>query len=113
VAISYSPLLLALAVLLHHLYGVSIASIKLLLTLDFPLYSQALSNISMLMAAITEKISLECSRLVTGLSSGSFTILEPFQVVLIVLEEDLSAVKKSLLLNIQVVMTLQRTQELL
>jgi hypothetical protein len=67
----------------------------------------------MLMAAKMEKISLECSRQVMGLSSGFFTTLEPIQVLHTVLHGALSMVKKFLLLNIQVLVRPLSTQELL
>ena len=109
--ISYSPLHSALLILLQHSNGVSIAPIKLILLLDSPLYSQATSNISTLMAAKMEKISLECSRKVTGFSSGfSFTV-EPILTLHIALLEALLTVKKSLLLNIQVLIIPPSTRE--
>jgi hypothetical protein len=40
------------------------------------LYSQASNNISMLMAGKMGKILLECSRQLTGLSSGFYTTLK-------------------------------------
>jgi hypothetical protein len=78
-----------------------------------PLYSQAPSNISTLMATKMEKISSECSRQATGLSSGFSTTLEPIKALHIVLHEALSMIKKSLLLNIQFKASPQFTQELL
>jgi hypothetical protein len=97
-AFSYSPLHLALPILLLHSNGDSTASIKQLLLLDSPLYLQAIRNISTLMAAKMGKISSECSRPMTGLSSGFSTILEQIQVhnIHIVLHEALIMVKKSL-----------------
>jgi hypothetical protein len=83
-----------------------------MLILVTPLYWQAPSNISMLMAVKMEKISLECSRAVTGLSSGSFNTLEPIQAIHIALDEALLMVKKSLLLNIKVGLSPLSTQEL-
>ena len=111
-AIIYSPLHLALPILLLHSNGVSIAPIKLLLILVSQLFSQALSNISTRMAAKMDKISLECSRQVTGLSSGLFTTLETIQERHIVLLGALSIVKKSLLLNIQAMGSPPSMQEL-
>ena len=78
-----------------------------------PLYSQALSNISTLMAAKKDTISSECSRQVTELNSGLSTTNEQIQVIHIVLHEALSMVKKSLLLNIQLTASPLFTQELL
>jgi hypothetical protein len=103
-AISYSPFHLALLVLLLPSYGVSIASInQQILLLDSQLYPQATSNISMLMAAKMDEISSECSRQVTGLSSGfSTTNIEPIKELHIALLEGHSTVKKSLLPSIQV-----------
>ena len=112
-ALSYSPLLSHLPVLLLHSCGVSIASNKLMRPLGSPLYSQASSNISTPMAAKMVKISLECSRKVTGLSSGFSKTLEPIQALHIALHGALSTVKKSLSLNIQMVLSPQSTQELL
>ena len=112
-AISYSPFHSALLVLLQPSYGVSIASIKQLLLLDSLLYLQATSNTSTLMAAKTDKISSECSRQVTGLSSGSSTILVPIQALHIVLLEAFLMVKKSLLISIQAIVSLPSTRELL
>jgi hypothetical protein len=94
-AISYSLLLSALPILLLYFNGALIASIKLLLILGSPLYSLALSNISMLMARKMEEISLECFRQLTGLSNGFFTILEAILVLHIVLAEALSMIRKS------------------
>ena len=91
----------ALPILLLHSYGVSIAYIKLLLILDFPLYSQAPSNISMLIAIKMDKMSSECSRQATRLSSGFSTTLEPIQAHHNVLQEAHLMVKKSLLPSIQ------------
>jgi hypothetical protein len=65
------------------------------------------------MAVKMDKIWLECSRQVTGISSGFFTTLEPIQVLHIVLLEALSTVKKSLSLNIQVMVRPLFTRELL
>jgi hypothetical protein len=81
--------------------------------MGFQLYSQAPNNISMLMAGKMDKISLECFRQVMGLSSGLYTILEQIKLILIVLLEALSVVKKSLSLIIPVLMTPQSTRELL
>jgi hypothetical protein len=53
--------------------------------MGFPLYSQQPNNISMLMAGKMGKISLECSRQVTGLSNGFFTTLEQIMHIHIVL----------------------------
>jgi hypothetical protein len=78
-----------------------------------PLYSQASSNISTPMAAKMEKISSECSIKVTGLRSGFSTTLEPIQALHIVLHGALSAVKKSLSLNIQMALMPPSTLELL
>ena len=111
-AISYSALHLPLPILLLHSNGVSIAPIKPLLILVSQLYSQALSNISTRMAAKMDKISLECSRQVTGLSSGLSTTLETIQAIHIALLEALSIVKKSLLLNIQAIVSPPSMQEL-
>jgi hypothetical protein len=112
-SISYSPLHSALLVLLQPSNGVSIASIKQLLLLRSPLYLQATSNISTLMAAKINEISSECSRQVMALSSGSSTTLEPIQALHIVLLVALSLVKKSLSLNIQMILRQPSTQELL
>ena len=112
-SISYSPLHSAIQVLLQPSNGVSIASIKQLMLSGSPLYLQALSNISTLMAAKTDEISSECSRQVTALSSGSTTTLEPIQALHIVLHEALSLVKKSLSLNIQVIVRQPSMRELL
>jgi hypothetical protein len=60
-AISYSPLNLALLVLLIHSHGVSIAFNKPGLILGSLLYSQAPSNTSTLMVAKMGKILSECS----------------------------------------------------
>jgi hypothetical protein len=111
-ALSYSALHSALPVLLQHSNGVSIAILKHLLIKVSPLYSLAPSNISMLMADKIDEISSECSRLVTGLSSGFSTILEPIQALHIVLREALSMVKKSLWPNIQVLGSLLFMREL-
>ena len=78
-----------------------------------PLYSQAPSNISTPMAAKMEIMSSECSREVMGLSSGFSTTLEPIQALRIVLHGAFSTVKKSLSLNIQMLLTPQSMQELL
>jgi hypothetical protein len=78
-----------------------------------PLYSQASSNISMPMAAKMTKISSECSRKVTELSSGFSTTLETIQALHIALQGAFLTVKKSLLLNIQMVLSPQSTQKLL
>jgi GTP-binding protein EngB required for normal cell division len=79
-----------------------------------PLYSQAPSNNSMLMATKMDKIRLECSRQVKGISSGFSTTLKPKQAILFVLHKALSMVKKCLLLNIQaIILDPQSTQELL
>jgi hypothetical protein len=112
-AISFSRLLSAIPILLLHSYGVSIALITQVLLLVIPSYSQALSNISTLMAAKMGKTSLECSIKVTGLSSGFSTSLEPIlAAILIVLQGDLLTVKKSLWLNIKILMSPQSTREL-
>jgi hypothetical protein len=66
----------------------------------------------MLMAAKMDEISLECSRQVTGLSSGSNTTLEPIGAIHIVLREALLMVKKSLLRNIQIGISPQFMREL-
>jgi hypothetical protein len=76
------------------------------------LYSRAPSSISMLMAAKMDEISSECSRLVTGLSSGFFTTLEPIGAKHIVFREALSMVKKFLLRNILVIVSPPFMQEL-
>jgi hypothetical protein len=55
-ALSYSPLLSVLPILLLNFNGDSTASLKLLLIKGFPLYSQAPSNISMLMGAKMDEI---------------------------------------------------------
>jgi hypothetical protein len=110
-AISYLPFHSPLPVLLLHSCGASKASIKLSLILDSPLYSQATSNISTPMAAKTEKISSLCSREVTVLSSGFSTTLELIQALHIALHGAYLAVKKSLSLNIQMVLSPQSTQE--
>jgi hypothetical protein len=113
ITIEYSALHSTLPILLLHSNGVSIASIKILLKLGSLLYFQAPNNISTPMVVKMEIISLECSRQVTGLSSGLSTTLESIQVQHFVLQEGLLMVKKSLLLNIQVLMSPQSTQELL
>jgi hypothetical protein len=114
-AISYSPLNSPLPVLLLHSCGVLIASFKRLLPnpKSSPLYSQSSSNISTPMAAKMEKISSECSREVTVLRSGFSTTLELIEALHIALQGAFSVVKKSLSLNIQMVLTPQSTQELL
>jgi hypothetical protein len=112
-SISYSPFRLPLQILLLHSYGVSIAMIKQLMLLGSPLYLQEPSNISTLMAAKTDEISLECSRKVTGLSSGFSTTLEAIQEKHFVFLEAHSMTKKSLLLSIKVVVRPQSTLELL
>jgi hypothetical protein len=93
-AIRYSPLQSALLILPLNSNGASIAIIKLLMNKVSPLYSQAPSNISTRMAVKIIEISLECSRQVTGLSSGSSTTLEQIQALHIVLHEALLMVKK-------------------
>ena len=55
-ALSYSLLLSVLPILLLDFNGDSTASLKLLLIKGFPLYSQTLRNISMLMAAKMDEI---------------------------------------------------------
>jgi hypothetical protein len=100
-ATSYSRLNLAIPVLLLHSYGVSIANIERLLILGSQFYSQVTSNISTLMAGKMDGISLECSRKVTGLSSGFFITLDTIQEIHFVLLEVHSLIKKSLLLNFQ------------
>jgi hypothetical protein len=55
------------------------------------------------MADKMDIISLECSRQVTGLSSGLYTTLEQILEENIVLLEAYSMIKKSLLLNIKVI----------
>jgi hypothetical protein len=55
-ALSFSLFLSVLPILLLNFNGDSTASYKLLLIKGFPLYSQTLSNISMLMAAKMEEI---------------------------------------------------------
>jgi hypothetical protein len=112
-AISYSPLHSPLPVLLLHSCGVSIASIKGMLPKGSPLYSLATSYISSPMAANIGIISSECSRKVTALSNGFSTTLDFIQKLHIALHGAFSAVKKSLSLNIQMVMSRQSTQELL
>ena len=64
------------------------------------------------MAAKMEEIWLECSRQLMGLSCGFSTILEPTQVLHIVLEEAHLMVKKSLQLNIQVLLSPPYMREL-
>jgi len=110
-AISYSNLHSLLPVLLLHLCGASKASIKRGMMLVSPLYYQATSNISTPMAAKMEIISSECSRKVTVLSSGFSTTLETIQALHIALHGAFSVVKKSLSLNIQMVLSQQSTQE--
>ena len=78
-----------------------------------PLYSLATNNISTHMAAKMDKISLECSRPATGLSNGLFITLEQILEENIVLLEAYSMIKKSLLLNIKVIMSQQSILELL
>ena len=112
ISIDYSALPSTLLILLLHSNGVSIAFIKLLKQGSL-LYSQTPNNISTLMADKMEIILLECSRQVTGPSIGFSTTLEPIQVIHFVLHEGLLMVRKSLLLNIQVLMSPQSTQELL
>jgi hypothetical protein len=99
---NYSALLLPLPILIQHSNGDSIAFIKPLLIQGSPLYSQGQSNTSMLMAAKMGKISLECSRQVTGLRIGFFNTLNLIRATLIVLDEALLKVKKFLLRNIRV-----------
>jgi hypothetical protein len=65
------------------------------------------------MAVKMEKIWLENSSQVMGLSSGLYYILEPVLVLHIVFLEVLSTVKKSLSLNIQWVVIQLSTRELL
>jgi hypothetical protein len=97
-----------------HSYGVSIVSIKqLMMTLDFPLYSQVPSNISMLMVVKMSKILLECSRQETGLKSGFSIILDQIQALHFVLQEVYLTLKKSLLPSIQVLVSLLSTLGLL
>jgi hypothetical protein len=112
-AISYSPLHSPLLILLHYSFGVSIATSKRVMNKVSRLYLQAHSNISTLMETKVEKILSECSRQLTGLSSGSCTTLEHIQVNHFVLHEAFSMVKKWLLLNIQVKASTLVTQELL
>jgi hypothetical protein len=112
-AIIYSPLHLALPILLLHSYGVSKAPNKITVIKVYQLYSQAASNTSTLMATKMGKTSLECSRQVTGLNSGSYTTLEQIQALHFVFHEALSMVKKSLLLNIKMEASPPSTQELL
>jgi hypothetical protein len=100
---NYSALLSVLLILLLHSYGVSKPSIKMLVILGSPLFSQAPSNISTLMAAKVRKFALECSSQVTGLSNGFSLTLKLIKVLHIVLHGAFSITKKSLLLNIQVI----------
>jgi hypothetical protein len=93
-ALSYSNFLSALQIQLPYSIGVSIATIKRLMILGSPLFSQAPNSISTLMAAKMDEISSECSRKVMGLSNGLYTTLEPIQALHIVLHEALSMVKK-------------------
>jgi hypothetical protein len=79
---------------------------------DSQLYLQAPNNISTLMAAKTVEISSECSRQVTGPSSGYYSTLEPIKALHIVLQEALLMVKKSSLLNIQALVSPPFTREL-
>jgi hypothetical protein len=65
------------------------------------------------MAAKMDKISSDCSRQVTGLSSGLFITLEPFLEEHIVLLVAYSMVKKSLLPNIKVIISRLSMPELL
>ena len=65
------------------------------------------------MADKMDEISSECSRQVTGLSSGLSSTLELIKEIHIVFLEAHLMVKKSLSLNIQMVLTPQSTQELL
>ena len=65
------------------------------------------------MAAKMDKISSECSRQVTGLSNGFSTTIEPIKVIHSVLQGALSMVRKSLPLNIKMVLSLPSTRELL
>jgi hypothetical protein len=81
--------------------------------LGSPLYSQALSNISTPLAAKMDKISSDCSRQVTGLSSGLFITLEPFSEEHFVLLVAYLMVKKSLLPNIKVIVSRPSMLELL
>jgi hypothetical protein len=111
-AISYSPLHSPLPFLILHSCGVSIASNKRMLPKGSPLYSLATSNISTPMAAKIDKISSECSRKLTGLSSGFSSTLQKAQVVLhIAFHGAFSPIKKSLSLNIQMELTPQSMQE--
>ena len=100
-AISYSPLILAVPVLLQHSDGVSIGNIERLLILGSQFCYQVTSNISSLMAGKVDGISSGCSRKVTGLSSGFFITLDTIQEIHFVLREVYSLIKKSLLLNFQ------------
>ena len=113
VAISYSPLHSPLLILILYSIGVSIASIKTIKMLVIQLYSLATSYISSPMAANLGIISSECSRKVTALSNGFSTTLDFIQELHIALHGAFSAVKKSLSLNIQMVISRQSTQELL
>jgi hypothetical protein len=67
----------------------------------------------MLMVAKMDKISSESSKKVTGPSSGFSITLEQNQALHTVLQEALSMIKKSSLLNIQVVVRPLSMQELL
>ena len=114
VAINFFPLHSALPIILLHSNGVLIVPGNLRIILDSPLYSQAPSNISTLMAVKMEKISSECSRQLTVLRSGFSTTLEPFQVLHIALLEGHSLVKRFLSLNTQMVLSsIPSTLELL
>ena len=110
--INFSPLLSVLPILLFHSYGVSEVSIKLFMIQGSPLYSLVPSNISTLLAAKINKISLECSRQVMGVNSGLSTSLGDIKALLVFLEA-LSMVKKSLSLNFQIILTQPSTQGLL
>ena len=65
------------------------------------------------MAAKMDEISSECSRQVMGFSSGLSTTLEQIKEIHIVFLEAHLTVKKSLSLNIQMVLREQSTRELL
>jgi hypothetical protein len=83
---SFLALLSALPILILHSYGVS-KNTRLFLLKDFLSYSQAANNISTLTAVKIHKISLECSKQATELSSGFSTSLEAIQALHIALQE--------------------------
>jgi hypothetical protein len=75
-ALRFSPLLSALPILPLNSNGDLIAPIKRLLMLGSPFYSQPQNNISSHMGEKLDKISSECSKQVTALSSGFYNTLE-------------------------------------